>query len=130
MWFLEVTNETDKEIVMENKAAGNIHLYATTINPGQRGTVLGVLFYGSNKSGGPQQDNLSPDDFLPFGDTPTPQLPEGEYWVEMTVDGTVVSGEIWKRKHWSFRSTDYDRWYLLTITDAFLESLIHQNAGQ
>lgn len=125
LWVIEVTNETDKEIVITNKIGETIHLQTTVIAPGASGTTLGVLSYGPNRRSGSQPDNLVADDILPFGNATTVQLPDGEYWLSMTIGGMDISGEVWKRKHWSFKSTMHDRWYSLTITDAFIESLMH-----
>ncbi len=122
-WNLEVTNGTDKEIVVTNSASGSYGEITVPIAPGESGTVGGLLYRGPVESNSPMQDTKDPDDTLPFGNASTMLLPEGEYWVEMTVGGKAVSGKVWTRKHWSFSSDNFSCTYSLTVTDEFLAGL-------
>ncbi len=122
-WNLEVTNGTDKEIVVTNSASGGYGDIIVPIAPGESGTVGGLLYRGPVESNSPMQDTKEPDDILPFGDATLMLLPEGEYWLEMTVGGEAVPGKVWTRKHWSFSSDNFSCTYSLTITDEFLAGL-------
>ena len=122
-WNLEVTNGTDKEIVVTNSASGGYGDIIVPIAPGESGTVGGLLYMDRADNDTPMQDMFEADDTLPFGDFFTMLLPEGDYWVEMTVGGKAVPGKVFTRKHWSFASDNLSCTYSLTVTDEFLAEL-------
>lgn len=122
-WNLVVKNSTDREIVIENHATGSYGAATVTIAPGERGSVGGLLYLGNIDSNTPIPDIVETDDTLPFGAATAMLLPEGDYWLEMTVGGKVVSGKVWTRKHWSFDSDNFSCTYSLAVTDEFLAGL-------
>ncbi len=129
-WNLAVKNATDKDIVIENYATGAYGVEAVTIAPGQSGSVGGLLYLGRADNNTPMPDIFEAEDTLPFGDATAMLLPDGDYWVEMTVGGKAVSGKVWTRKHWSFTSDNFSCTYSLTVTDEFLAGLDSPEPGQ
>ncbi len=122
-WNMAVTNGTDKEIVIENSASFMYGAETVTIAPGKSGTVGGVLHMVRTDNTTPMPDTVEADDSLPFGAASAQLLPDGEYWLDMTVGGEAVSGKIWTRKHWSFASDNFSCTWSLTVTDEFLARL-------
>lgn len=121
--ILKVTNQTDKEIELVNALGITGNDMLVKIAPGTSGTTTGKLYSGPAESSEPQQDYFDAEDILPFGNALATQLPEGEYWVDMTVGGEAVSGKIWTRKYWTFSSDNFNRTYSLTVTNEFLAEI-------
>lgn len=126
-WVLDVKNETEREITMLNNTGYGD--YVVRIAAGQSGTMTGRLYGGSCDSNKPQEDHLTLQDALPYGDSFTTELSENKNWLSMTVGDNSVPQAIWQRKYWSFKSDNYNRIYTLTVTDEFLESLPKPGPG-
>jgi hypothetical protein len=121
---LEVKNDTDREIVLTNSTAVNARNMSVTIGPGASGSTVCKLYSGPAAQDSPLEDHFEDDDVLPFGDATLSQLPEGGYWVNMTLGGAAVDGKVWTRKHWTFRADGRNRVYSLTVTGEFIDGFI------